>query len=127
MDAASYATGATNTTDPAVRQRTDRGVRLGGPAERGSPGAGAVVRRRDPVVAPERLGELRGLAVADPVGHLPDGQRPGGEHLGRHAHPPGGEVVTERRIADPRVRALELAARGGHAPADAVARPLRRV
>ena len=35
---------------------------------------GAVVRLGGPVVAPERLGELRGLAVADPVGDVADRQ-----------------------------------------------------
>src|SRR3954471_17123336 len=95
----------------AVRERTER--RCGAPA-------GPEVRRRHPLVAAERLGELGGLAVADPVGDLADGERPGGEHLGGLLHPDLGQVVAERGLADLRVGALELTAGRGHAAGDVV-------
>src|SRR5919106_3866849 len=43
--------------------------------------AGAEVRRRDAAVAPERLGELGRLAVADAVGDLPHREHARGEQL----------------------------------------------
>src|SRR3954454_430828 len=73
------------------------------------PRARAEVRRRDALVAPECLGELGRLAGADAVGALPDGERPRREHLGRLLHAHAGQVITERRVADLRVGALELA------------------
>jgi len=56
---------------------------------------GAVVRGGEAVVAAEGLGELRGLAVADPAGDLADGQPLVGEQAGGalHAHP--------REVLDP--------------------------
>src|SRR5436190_24128069 len=50
--------------------------------------AAAVDRGRDLVVAAERLGELRGLAVADAMGDLADREPARAEHLGgaTHAH-----------------------------------------
>src|SRR3954452_25339913 len=84
--------------------------------------AAAIGRRRDVVVAAERLGELRGLAVADAVGDLPHGQPARAEHLGGAAHPDGGQVVAERRVADLGVGALQLAARRRDAAGDVVER-----
>src|SRR3954453_16830919 len=77
----------------AVRRAGLRGPRLsgGGAGEgarvpravrRGEAAAGAEVGRGPAVVAPERLGELGGLAVADPVGALADRQPAGAQHLG---------------------------------------------
>ena len=65
---------------------------------------GAEVRRRDALVAAERLRELGGLAVADPVRDLAHGQAARGEHLGRllHAHPR--QVVAERGLRRSRRR-----------------------
>src|SRR3954447_6087712 len=83
-------------------------------------GARPEVGRGDAVVAPERLGELRGLAVADPPGDLPDGQRVVVQQLGGLLHPDAGEVLAEGRVADLGVRALQLAAGGGDAPGDVV-------
>src|SRR4051812_50035958 len=54
---------------------------------------GPVVGRRDPVVAPERLGELRRLAVADPAGDLADGQRVVVQEEGGLLHANGGGGV----------------------------------
>src|SRR4051812_45600083 len=51
-----------------------------GRAERRAP-VGAEVRRRNALVAAERLRELGGLAVADAMRDLADGQRTGGQHL----------------------------------------------
>ena len=91
---------------------------------------GRVRRRRaarkaegdDAVVAAERLGELRGLAVADAVGDLADRQPARGEQLGGALHAHRGQVLAERRVADLRVGALELAARRGDAAGDVVER-----
>src|SRR3954453_12794051 len=87
----------------------------------------AVVGRCDAEGAAERLGELGGLAVADPAGDLADGQALVGEQTGGalHAHP--GEVLAEGRVADLRVGALQLTARRGDATRDDVDRELRRV
>src|SRR3954470_7878773 len=118
MEAASYATDATNTTDPTVRGATPRIAGLRGRAQRRravSAGAGPVVRRSDAVVAPERFRELGGLAVSDAVCNLAHGERTGGEHVRGGAHAHGREVVSERGPADLGVGALELAARRCHA------------
>src|SRR5436190_927377 len=56
------------------------------------PLAAALRRRGDPVVAPERLRELRRLAIADAVRHLADGEAAPGEHLRRTVHPHAGQV-----------------------------------
>src|SRR5688500_7644404 len=50
-----------------------RGAGEGRVADAPEAGAAAVGRRRDAVVAAERLGELRRLAVADAAGDLADG------------------------------------------------------
>src|SRR4051794_23807571 len=61
----------------------------------------AVLRRGDAEVAPERLGELRRLAVADAVGDLADGVGAARrEQVGGALHPDAGEVLAERRPAD---------------------------
>src|SRR6476469_3894927 len=57
-------------------------------------------RRRDPVAAAERLGELGRLAVADAVRDLSDGEAAAREHLGGAVHADRGQVLTERRVAD---------------------------
>src|SRR3954451_11310918 len=90
--------------------RAVRGAREtpGGGADLGA-SAGPEVRRGDALVAPERLGELRGLAVAHAVRDLPHGQRARREHVRRLLHPDAGEVVAERRVADLGVGALKLA------------------
>src|SRR3954453_841586 len=84
------------------------------------PGAAPEVRGRHAVVPPERLGELGGLAVADPPRYLTYGQRVVVEQQRGllHAHP--GEGPAEGRVAHLGVGALELPARGGHAPGDVV-------
>ncbi len=79
------------------------------------------------MVAAERLGELRRLAISDAVGHLAHGQAPCGEHLGRALHAHRGEVVAERRVPDLGVRALQLAARGRDAARDVVEGEVRGV
>ena len=71
-------------------------------------------------MAAERLGELRGLAVADPVGDLADRQAAVGEQLGGALHAHAGQVLAERGVADLGVGALELAPRRGDAARDVV-------
>jgi hypothetical protein len=87
---------------------------------------GAVVRRRGPLMTPERLGELGRLAVPDAAGHLAHGERPRGQELGRVAHADPGQVLAERRVADLGVGALELPARRGDAARDVVEREVGR-
>jgi hypothetical protein len=72
------------------------------------------------VVAAEGLGELRGLAIADPVGDLADGRAAAAEHVGGALHAHRGEVLAERRVADLRVGALELTAARGDPSGDVV-------
>ncbi len=74
------------------------------------------------MMAPERLRELGGLAVADAVRDLADGQPAARQELARALHAHGGEVLAERRVPDLRVGALQLPARGGDAPRDVVER-----
>ena len=122
--AASYGRGATDGTPGA-----DRGAGAGAAMRRGRPGrrpgarsarraraVGAVVRRRDAEVAPERLRELGRLAVADAVRDLAHGQAAGGQQLGGLLHPDAREVVAEGGLPDLGVGALQLAA-GGRDPA----------
>src|SRR4051812_46133737 len=108
MEAASYASAPTNASS-AEGPWADWGLTIevgGGPAAPQLGGAvcgtraelrprrthrstsvGAEIRRRDALVAPERLGELGGLAVPDAVCDLAYRQRAGGQHLGRLLHP----------------------------------------
>src|SRR5207302_5959199 len=79
------------------------------------------------VVAAERLGELGGLAVAHPAGHLPDRERALPQELERTAHPDLRQVGAEARLAGLRECALELAARGGQAPGHGVELEVARV
>jgi hypothetical protein len=67
---------------------------------------------------------LRGLAIADPVGHLADREAPADEHVGRPLHAHAGQMVAERGVADLGVGALELAAGRGDAARDVVEREL---
>ena len=90
------------------------------------PAAGAVRRRRQPVVAPERLGELGRLAVADALGDLADGQDPARQQVGRRVHANAGQMRAERRVADLGVGALQLAPRGRDAAGDVVERKVAR-
>src|SRR4029079_11942284 len=96
MEAASYVSAPTNAATP--RPPADNsGHSVGGPRAklaRRAPWAdtGTEVRRRDALIAPEGLGELRRLAVADPMGHLTHGQRACGEHLGRFLHADAGQM-----------------------------------
>src|SRR4051794_35275987 len=122
MRAASYLTPEPNVTAGA-------GGRLGGLLETGgSRGpAGPEVRRRHADVAPERLGELRGLAVAHPRGDLTDGEGARGQQLGRPGHPHPGQVLAKGRPADFGEGPLQLAARGGQAPGDVVQGQVLRV
>src|ERR671918_412112 len=62
------------------RLRSGGGADLGRRPSYRAP-AGAEVRRRDAAVAPERLGELGRLAVADAVGDLPHREHARGEQL----------------------------------------------
>ena len=89
--------------------------------------AGPEVRRGDAEMAPERLRELRRLAVAHAVRDLADGQPAGREQLRGLVHAHARQVIAERRPADLGVRALELAARGRHAPGDLVEREVAAV
>ena len=99
----------------ATRALTVSGGSVGRAQAVGAPGTGAPVgteiRRRHALIAAERLGELGGLAVADPVRDFPDRERARGQHLGclLHTHP--GQVVAERGLPDLRVCTLELPAR----------------
>jgi hypothetical protein len=72
------------------------------------------------VVAAKGLGELRRLAVADPVGHVAHGRASASEHVGGAFHAHGRQVLAKGRVADLGVRALQLAAAGGHAASDVV-------
>lgn len=78
-------------------------------------------------MAPERLRELGGLAVADPVGDLADGEPASGEQLRRAFHADRRQMLAERRLPDLGVRALELASRGRHASSDVVEREVGAV
>ena len=84
-------------------------------------------RRGEPVMAPERLRELGGLAVADPVCDLADGEAAGGQELRRALHANRREVLAERRVADLGVRALKLASRRRDASSDVVERQVGAV
>src|SRR3954452_8981073 len=116
------------TAASAARDEPPGSGRLGGFARRRGTRGGvearpaAVRRGGDVVVAAERLGELRRLAVANAMGHLAHGHAVAREHLRRPLHPHAREVVAERRAPDLGVRALELAARGGDAARDVVER-----
>src|SRR5437899_5010 len=79
------------------------------------------------VVAAERLGELGGLAVAHPAGHLPDRERALPQELERTTHPDLCQVGAEARLASLREGALKLAARGGQAPGHGVELEVARV
>src|SRR3954469_5886615 len=121
------------TAAAAARDEPPGSGRLGGFARRRGTRGGvearpaAVRRGGDVVVAAERLGELRRLAIADAVGDLAHGQAAPAEHLGGALHPDRREVVAERRAPDLGVRALELAARGRDAARDVVEREVRGV
>src|SRR4051794_41810246 len=107
--------------------RGDRGQRGASAAdlsgERG--GQVAVARRRaegrrgGAMVAPERLGELGRLAIADAPGHLSDGQRAVVEQLGALSHRAAGKGLPEGGVPDLQEGGLGLAggaaARGGEA------------
>ena len=80
----------------------------------------AEARRRRSVVAPERLGELGGLPVADAVGHVAHGHVPLAEQLEGAPHPHFRHVRAEARLAHLGERPLELAPRGGEPPRDVV-------
>src|SRR5215213_8244077 len=121
MGAASYATGAAEGTAGARRLGGVREpvVHRGGrqaPAGHAGPEGGG----RQALVAAERLGELRRLAVPHAVRDLAHGQAAVGEQLGGPLHPHTGEVLAERGPADLGVRALELAARGRDPARDVV-------
>ena len=79
------------------------------------------------MVAAEGLGELRRLAIADPMGDFADRQAPHAEHLGGPVHPHGGQVLAESGVADLRVGALELAPAGRDAARDVVEAEVRGV
>src|SRR5918992_3938191 len=118
MDAATYRSAGTEGTDAG-------GARLGRQARRAA--GRAVVRGRHALRAPERLGELRRLAVADPVRDLAHRHAGAREQLGGAVHPHGRELLPERRPTDLGVGALELAARGGDSAGDQLERQLARV
>src|SRR5215207_8255470 len=113
------------------------GAGLGGAGRRGIERAreapvlvrrvGAVVRGGDAEMAAELLGELGGLAVADPVGDLPDGHPARGEELRRLVHPDPGQVVAEGGVADLGVSPLELAPGGRDPAGDLVEREVAAV
>src|SRR4051794_22956242 len=91
-----------------------REPRSGGDVERraleaAAGGARAVVRGGDAEMAPECLGELGRLAVADSARDLADGEALVDEQVGGPVHPHAGQVLAERRVADLRVRPLQLA------------------
>src|ERR1700709_2810091 len=112
MKRASYASAPTNVSS--AKERLPRLGRSGGRTgaelrpgrAHGSASVGAEIRRRDALVAPERLGELGGLAVADAVRDLTHGQRARGEHLRGLLHADPRQVITERGLPDLGVRAL---------------------
>src|SRR5918994_1164104 len=81
----------------------------------------------DACMAPEGLGELGRLAVAHAVRDLAHGQAAAGQQLGGLLHPHAREVVAERGLADLRVGALQLAARGGDPARDLVEREVAAV
>ena len=80
----------------------------------------AEARRRSAVVAPKRLGELGGLAVSHCASHLVHRRAALPEQFGRSFHPDPLEVGAKARLACLGEGALELAARGDHAPGDVV-------
>ena len=104
MEAASYRTAGTEGTDAADPGAGACGASGGEPSRRprDAAAAGAVVRRRDAEVAPERLGELRGLAVADAVRDLADRQRCGGRAARRRAPSGRGSGARGRSCCRPR-------------------------
>ena len=112
MDAASYRSAGTEGTDRPARADAAQAARRCRAAGR------AVVRRRDALRAPERLRELRRLAVADAARDLAHGHAGAGEQLGGAVHPDARELLAERRVADLGVGALELAPRRGDAARD---------
>ncbi len=95
-----------------------RGLRGG--VEAAAERAQAVVRRSDAEIPPERLGELRRLAVSDAARDLADGQAALAEHAGGAVHAHTGQMFAERGVADLGVGALELAARRGDPAGDVV-------
>src|SRR5215210_908522 len=117
MEAASYATRATEGTAARralgrVRQALRRDPAEVGVAVAGGGPVGAERGGREALMAAERLGELRRLAVADAVRHFPHGEAAAGEQLGGPLHPHAREVLAERGVADLGVGALQLAPRG---------------
>src|SRR4051794_40786314 len=114
-------------SEPPGSGRLGRFARRRGTRGRVEARPAAVRRGGDVVVAAERLGELRRLAIADAMGHLANGQAAPAEHLRGALHPDRRQVVAERRAPDLGVGALELAARGRDAARDVVEREVGRV
>ena len=83
---------------------------------------GAIVRRRDAVMAPEGLGELRRLPVSHSMRDFAHGDAPAGEELGGPFHSHRCQVLPERGPADLGECALELTSRGRDTPRDVVER-----
>lgn len=81
-----------------------------------------VVRGSDAVMAPECLGELCRLSVADPMGDLSHREAGVGEQFRGTVHADRGEVLSKRRMTDLLVRPLKLASRGGDSMRDVVER-----
>src|SRR3954467_10839182 len=75
---------------------------------------------RRAMMAPERLRELRRLAIAYAVGHLSHRHRAFPQELECPRHPHLREVGAEGRAADLGKRPLELAPRGGYLRRDGV-------
>src|SRR4051794_23102204 len=79
------------------------------------------------MMAAERLGELRRLAVADARRDVAHRHRPGLEKLERAPHADLGHVRAEARVADLAERPLQLAARSRETPSDMVQLEVCRV
>ena len=79
------------------------------------------------MMAPERLGELGGLAVADAPCDLPHRQRSARQQLGGCVHPDPRQMRAERRMPDLRLGPLQLAPRGRDTARDLVQRELTLV
>src|SRR5215211_5174873 len=122
MDAANY---RSRTTEGTIGARPRPGGSGGErAADRAMGAAGAELGRGDAVMAPERLGELGGLAVSHAVRDLADRQAAGRQQLAGALHADSRELVAERRVPDLGERPLQLAARRGDAAGDVIEREL---
>jgi hypothetical protein len=87
----------------------------------------SVVGRGDAEMAPERLCELGGLAIADTPGNLANGEVAVTQELGGTLHANARQMLAKRGVADLGVCALELTAGGRDTASDVVEGKVARV